>query len=713
MTISTDTAPVFPDITGLLRPRSIAMVGASDKPGNIGARAIGSLVRLGYPGAVWPVNPRLQTLQGLPCFPTARDLPGAPDLAIFAIPAAATAAAIREYAEVGTRNGIVWAGGFAEAGGEGVQLQRELVEVCQEYGFSLCGPNCVGIVNQEMSMAATFASAVVEMDSLRPSEIAMLGQSGGTCQAALGMAHQAGFGFRYMISTGNEAVLTTADYIYALAQNEGTRIIAVYLEGIRDGVKFLAALREARDRGKTVVVIKAGSTSASARAAMAHTGALAGEDRVYDAIFREMGVIRVRSLEDMLDTVLTLSGIAADKLPAGPGVAVLTGGGGSGVLAADQCAEAGLGTPPLRPDTLEKARKLMTPLASLVNPIDLTPESINNPKWLELLPQALDVIVADPSIDTVLCSPPLVAGRSQDTVDLMRGLRDRSPKPCCFSFRLPPGDMQERMQAEGIYAAPEIARTARALGNIVRHKADLSRPPHAQEIEFPEFDWTAFVPEPKPGTVVSEHECHRLLGAAGLPVAPGVLAVSLEGALEAACAVGYPVALKGISSAVTHRAAAGLLALDLRTAEEVAEAYRKLAEKAERADVPLDGIYVQHMVRGGMELLVSAFRDEQFGVMVTCGAGGNLTEVLDDVTLERAPVTMDLAAHMLAQLRLVRRAPRLHGTLDSTAAADFIARFSLLAATVPWRRFVIEVNPIKLKSDGVVAVDGLLIVEEP
>jgi acetate---CoA ligase (ADP-forming) len=703
----------FPDISGLLRPRSIAVIGASDRNGNIGARAIRSMLKLGYKGAIWPVNPRLETLEGLPCFSGPKDLPGVAELAIFAIPAAATAAAVREYAEAGTRAGIVWAGGFAEVGGEGVELQRELVEVCQEFSFMLCGPNCVGIVNQEISMPATFASSLMAVDALRPSTIAMLGQSGGTCQAALGMAYKAGFGFRYMISTGNEAVLTTADYIHALSHDEGTRIIAVYQEGVKNGPKFIAALREARNNGKTVVVIKAGATAASARAAMAHTGALAGEDRAYDAVFREMGVIRVRSLEDLMDTILTLGGISPDKLPKGPRVAVITGGGGSAVLAADQCAEAGLVTPPLDPKTIEKARQLMTPLASLGNPIDLTPDSINNPKWLALMPQALDTIAADPNIDAILWAPGLVAGRSQETIDLMREFRDRCPKPCCFSFRLAPKDVEDRLPAEGIYAASEIARAARALGRIVAHRADLCRPPHQEVADLPEFDWSAFVPNATAGTVVSEHQCHRLLSAAGLSVAAGKLATSVEEAVEVAGAVGYPVALKGISSAVTHRAAAGLLSLDLRSAEEVRGAYRLLAGRASEAGVTLDGIYVQHMVRGGMELLVSAFRDPQFGVMVICGAGGNFTEMLDDVTLERGPVDEELALHMLRRLRLVRYAPHLDKTLDLSVAAKFVSDFSRLAATAPWERFVIEVNPIKWNTEGVAAVDGLLIVEKP
>lgn len=716
MTAATNTTQgveVFPDLSGLLEPRSVAVIGASDRAGNLGGRAIQHLLKFGYPGAIWPVNPRQQAVANLPCFPSIRQLPGVPDLAIIAISAPAVAQAVRECAAAGILSGIVWAGGFAEVGGEGVELQRRLAELCRATGFKLCGPNCLGVINSAMPMIATFSSSLFEMDRLLPGVISMIGQSGGTVAMAHALAQQAGFGFRYVISSGNEACLTTADYIYALACDEGTRIIALYLEGVGDGDKFLRALREARERGKPVVVIKAGATVASVRAALAHTGALAGADRVYDAVLREMAAIRVYSLEELLDVSLLLCGVTREKLPAGPHVAVITLGGGAGVLGADQCAQTGLSTPPLGPETTERLKALLTPLASTANPIDVTPDSVNNPEWLALLPQALDVIAADPNIHSVLFTPGANAHRSKELSEVMCGLRARSGKTVCVSWRAAPKDALQRLPAQGVFPFPEPARAIRALSRLVHYRANLLRPSRPEGVELPAFGWSELVRNPGPRTVVSEHDCHRILAAAGLPVAPGRLVDSAGDAVRAAEAVGYPVALKGISCAVTHRAAAGLLALHLPSAEAVRAAHATLTDRAQKMDIALDGVYVQHMVPGGLELLVSAFRDEQFGMIVTCGAGGNLTEVLDDVTLERAPVDEELALHMLRQLRLVRHLSRLDRTADPKVAAAFVTRFSRLAATAPWRRFVLEVNPIKWNSDGAVAVDGLLIVEEP
>ncbi len=703
----------FPDVSDLLEPKSIAVIGASDQPGNLGGTAVRFLQKFGYPGVIWPVNPKRQTVAGLPCFPRPRDLPGPADLAILAIPADSIVDLVRECAEAGISHGIVWAGGFAEGSGEGIERQRALVQACRVTGFKLCGPNCIGVINCTLPMTATFASSLLDTEKLFPGNISMVSQSGGMGTVVQALAQQAGFGCRYVISSGNEAVLTTADFMHALVHDPQTKVIAVYLEGVGDGVKFLAVLEEARAARKPVVILKGGATAASARAAVAHTGALAGEDRVWDAIFREQAVIRVHSQEELLDVAMILSGSDLGKLPKGNGVAAITFGGGSGVLSADQCVQYGLVTPPLEPMSKERLQPLVTPIASIANPIDLTPETYNRPNWLALFPQALDVIAADPNIHIVFfqCGP--MANRAQEIIDNICALRSHTEKTVCVAWPFAPRAVLEQLSAEGIYAFPEYARGLRAIGGLVRYQAAFSRPSRPDTVELPTFDWSSFVPHPTAGLVISEHECHRILAAAGLPTAAGQLARSCEEALQAANAVGYPVALKGISSAVTHRAAAGLLALGVRSDREAGDTYQRLADRANWLGVPLEGVYVQHMVGGGLELLVSAFRDPLFGVMVSCGAGGNLTEVIDDVTLERAPVDEALALHMLKRLRIMRHAPRLEREGDPRAVAEFVEHFSGLAATAPWRRFVLEVNPIKWSRAGVAAVDGLLVVEEP
>jgi acyl-CoA synthetase (NDP forming) len=705
----------FPDLSRLLAPRSIAVIGASDQPGNLGGAAVRFLRKFGYPGAIWPVNPRRDTVAGLPCFPKPATLPGPADLAIIAIGADAIVDMVRECATAGTTSGIVWAGGFAETGEEGARRQRALVEACRETGFQLCGPNCIGIIDTRLPMTASFASSLLENDRMLRGGISMISQSGGMATVCQALAQRAGFGFRYVVSTGNEAVLMAADFVHALAHDPETRVIAVYLEGVADGPRLVRALEAARAAGKPVVVLKGGATAASARAALAHTGTLAGEDRVWSSILREHAAIRVHSQEELLDVALWLDGAALAKLPRGPGLAVLTFGGGTGVLAADQCVSHGLATPPLQPATRERLKELVTPLASTANPIDLTPETYNQPRWLERLPAALDVIAADPGVDTMFFQCGAMGHKATEIMDAIGGVRSRSDKPVCVAWTLAPPSVHERLPGEGLYPFPEIARALRAIGHAAAYQAARSRPLRAGSLEPLAFDWGAHVaPGAAAGTVVPEDRCHRLLAAAGLPVAAGGLAGSPEAAARAASAVGYPVALKGISPAVTHRAAAGLLALGIRSAEEARAAFELLAARASARGVRLDGVYVQHMVAGPLELLVSAFRDAVFGVMVSCGAGGNLTEVIDDVALERAPVSESLARDMLGRLRIVRHASRAADPgVDLAAAARFVAELSRLAATAPWPRFVLEVNPIRVSGEGAVAVDGLLVIDEP
>jgi acetate---CoA ligase (ADP-forming) len=700
----------FLDVSGILEPKSVAVIGASERSGNVGGDTVRRLLKFQFPGPVWPVNRSAADVAGLPSFSDVSQLPGVPDLAILAIPVDGLIDAIRDCAEVGIRHGIAYAGGLAEAGGEGTERQRALVALCREKGFTLCGPNCVGVINTSHPATLTFSTALYEMDELRPGVISMVGQSGGICTTVFSMAQEAGFGFRHMVSSGNEAVVTFADYLYAFARDENTRIIAGYLEGVPDGPKFVRALEEARRQGKPVVLIKSGTTGASARAAQAHTGTLVGEDRVFDAIFQEMGVIRVYSMKELIDVSLMLVA-NGDRLPAGPGVGVVTFGGGSGVLGADQCAQFGLTTPALSADCVERLRPLLVSVATAANPVDLTPTTAFRAEALAQLPQAMEVVAAEPQIDSVMLIAGSLASRATEICNIMRGLSSRSTKPVCISWPSPPKGVADELAVDGIYVFPEPAEGVRALQRLTRQGAAAARPARPVARNLAAFDWSPFVPDPRSDLVIPEHGCHQILRAAGLAVAAGELACDETEALRAAEAMEYPVALKAVSPKVTHRAAAGLLAVDLGSPEEVRDAFRRLTTRADEIAVKLDGIYVQKMHKGGTELLVSAFRDPVFGTMVSCGSGGGLTELIDDVVTERAPVGEALAAHMLDRLRIRCHASDAKGAFASDAAAAFIARFSELAETAPWSRFIFEVNPIKWTRDAVVAVDGLLIIE--
>jgi acyl-CoA synthetase (NDP forming) len=704
-------AGAYARLARLFEPRTIAVIGASDQPGNLGGRAVALLAKFAFPGDVWPVNPRRTIVGGLRCYPSLRELPAPADLAILAVPANAIVDAVRDCAAAGIGHGIAWAGGFAESGAEGLARQRALVDVCRATRFLLCGPNSLGIVNAWLPLAATFASSLVTTEQMLRGRISIVSQSGGLAMATQALAQQAGFGIRHLISSGNEAVLGMADYLDALTDDAETAVIAAYVEGISDGAAFTAALTRARQAGKPIVMLKAGRTRATARAAAAHTGALAGDDRVWRAIMREHAVISVETTRELLDTAVYLASIDRATLPAGRRVCVVSFGGGGGVLAADLCTRHGLETPSLAPATCEALSQRVPAIASIANPVDLTPAAFG-PQWLAQFPAALDGIAADPNVDALLFPLSAMAQGAAPVAEAIAQFRRRTSKTVCIAWVLAPSEGLDVLAQDGLYAFPDSARAIDTLAKTAMHAAALRTPTGSVLPPFA-FAWEAHLRNANPGTVVPEDACHAILRAAGLRTAEGRLASTADAAVAAARAVGFPVALKGISPAVTHRAAAGLLALDRRDDNEVRAAFGQLAAHAAASGIALTGIYVQHMAPGKIELLVSAFRDSEFGVMVTCGAGGNLAELIDDVTLERAPFDTERARQVLQRLRIAGHATRLDPAAELDAPADFVARFSQLAATAPWRRFVLEVNPIRWQGENVVAVDGLLIVEEP
>jgi len=698
----------FHDVAGLLRARSIAVVGASDAVGNLAGAAVRNLVRFGFDGEIWPVHPRETTVAGIAVHASVSALPGAPDLAILGVGAARVPDTLRELGERGGRNAIVWAGGFAEGGDEGAALQRELVDTANEYGIRVLGPNCLGIVSADVT--ASFASFLADTDDLPRGDISIVGQSGGTVMSALAHLSRRGFGIRYGVSTGNEALVGTADFIAAFADDPGTRVIATYVEGTRDGEKLSAALAKARDAGKPVVLLRGGASAAAQRAAAAHTGALAGEDRVWRAVLAENGVMEVRSLEELLDVVQQISS-GPDKIRMdGDGIAIVTFGGGAGVLSADQAARHGLTVAAISDAVRMELKPLIAPIASAGNPFDLTPQTYQVDRWLQALPVALDAIAAAPGVDAVLLQYGPMAMNATAVAQISKDFMARAPIPVLLGWDLPPAIIPGWLKENDVHSFSEFDRALRVLGHYARWSA-ASR--YVVDSAGPfDFDWEGHVPDAARGTTVSEYACHALLSEAQLAVAGGRLVQTAEEAGAAGAELGWPVAVKGMSRAVTHKFAAGLVRLGIGSADEAEEAARSVLARTSELGVEPEGVYVQHMVGGDAEILVSALRDPAFGVVVSVGAGGVLTELIDDVALRRAPFGPETAERMLRSLRTVEHLERKRGEVDLASLASFVARFSQLAASAPWAQFVLEVNPVKWSPEGVAAVDGLLIVEE-
>ena len=699
----------FPNLTPLLRPQSIVVIGASEQPGNLGGVAVSLMQKFGYTGKISLVHPKRSVVHGLPCVTSVSDLAEPADMAIIAVGAQLVEGIVRQCAEAGIRYGIVWAGGYSETDAAGVALQEALLETCRETGFTLVGPNCIGIINARSAMVASFASFLVESDVLIPGDIAMISQSGGLATMAQALVQLKGVGFGLTVSSGNEAMLTVADYIHAAAVDDEIKVIATYIEGIRDGEKFTAAIERAA--GKPVIVLKGGRSSASVQAAAAHTGALAGEHRVWEAIAKELGIISVTSLEELIDVSLYLSATDLTRLPKGAGVAIVTFGGGSGVLSADLCADHGLDVPALQPETLARLAPLVPPIAAIRNPIDLTPQTFNQEQWFSHFPEVLEIIASDPGIHTVFCQFGPMAQRGAETAKVISQLRTRTSKAVLIAWPLAPGGVPEILRREGVYCFEEYERAIAAISKIAKVGEAAPAAPE-KSMQSISFDWLNHLPSLEDGAVISENQCHSILSQAGVRTARGQLVRSKDKVCKIAREIGFPLAAKGISGAVTHRAAAGLLVLGIQNEEELVAAYGQLSAQAASNDVLLDGVYLQEMIAEGMEVIVSGFRDPVFGPMISCGSGGNLTEMMDDVVLARTPLDVASAQKLLEPLRIVAAAKKLIPDVELSDLAQFVAHFSQVVHEAPWQRFVLEINPVKWNGSGVVAIDGLLIVDD-
>lgn len=696
----------FGDLTPLLAPRSVAIIGASDREGNLGGLAARFLQKFGYRGPIWPVNPSRDVVADLPCFPSLRDLPSTPDMAIIAVPANDVTKVARDCVDASVPSAVVWAGGFAEGGAEGQALQDELARACRGK-LKLCGPNCIGIINTSIGLTASFSSLMTEIERFTPGAVSMVSQSGGIAVNAHARAQELGLGFRITVSCGNEAVLGIPDFMQALVDDEGTRVIAVYTEGISDPDGFIRALARAREKQKPVIILKGGVTPESSRAALAHTGRLAGSDRTYDAIFREFAAVRVHSPEELLEVALQFASLRRGQLPKGNRVLISSFGGGSGVIAADQCAREGLIVPPLDQQTRDQLKPVLTGLASSMNPVDLTPGTITNPKNRENFPKVLEILSQSSGTDQYLFFSSGFGEQAGAVAEMFETMHERSEKPVGLSWQAPPDGILQRLAACGVMPFTEHAKLIRAAGHVARYAADLQHRIRTLP-SAPAFPWEDHVSFEQ--GVATEDVVAGILEHANLPVARGGIATTAAEAVRLAETVTYNVAMKAISPDITHRAAAGLVALNLETAEAVSRSFEAFKTRVAERGARFDGVWVQHMFEGRLEMLVTAIRDRDFGILVGVGMGGAMTEIIDDVVFTRAPIDTTGAEDLVRRLRTFRRIPQLFSDQRLRSVATFTARFSSLVASAPWPSFTLEINPLKVADQQAAAVDGLLVV---
>lgn len=690
-------------IERLIRPRSVAVVGASADPGKTSGRPVSYLRKHGFAGEIYPVNPKVAEIGGLRCYADIASLPDVPDLGLVLLGAERAHIAVRELSEKGAAAAIVLASGYTEAGAEGAARQKQLMEAAGS--MRLLGPNTIGLVNLTDNIVLS-ASGALAMDHFPRGAIGLVSQSGGILGALLSRAAARGVGLSKLVSTSNEADLELADFIDFLADDSATRVIALYIEAIRNPARFRQAVLKARTAGKPVVAFKIGRSEAGAKAAVSHTGALAGSDRMYDALFGQLGVIRARTFDDLLDIPAALG--VGRKL-SGRRVAILTSTGGAGTIVSDSLGVAGFATPAPDTETAAQLRALQSGSHAALdrNPIDVTLAGLQP----DLLRAAIRILLASPSYDALTIivgssavgSPALMADAIHDCLPM-------SDKPVIAYVSPHAPDVVSVLTRRGVPAYTSAESCAAALDGLLRagtpEQVQTSGP-----IE-PAVDISSF-----PSGSLDEAQAKALFARFGVPVvAEQVVATSGE-AEQAARDFGGRVVLKVLSREIAHKSDVGGVAVNL-TAETVGGRLTVMAEEVEkRAGTRPERFLVQEMISGGVEIILGMHRDP-LGTAILLGMGGVAAELLKDTTMRLLPPDGGLGmAEARAMARDLVTWPLLDGfrgrpKCDVEALARAIVAFSRMVAQLGDRLTEAEINPVFVlpAGQGVKAADGLVVL---
>jgi acetate---CoA ligase (ADP-forming) len=700
-----------PELEELFEPASVAVIGASNKPGKVGTTLFRNLLQAGFRGVAYPVNPSSKSVSGVRCYPRIADLPEAPDLGIVIVPAPKVADVIEELGAAGTKGVVVITAGFREVGDVGAALEAEVVRRAAKYRMSLVGPNCFGALNThpDVSLNATFS------ESLPPrGNIAFVSQSGALCAGILEYGLAERIGFSRFVSVGNRAGIDENDLLHSLGRDEATKVILLYVESLADGHKFLEVARKVTEI-KPVLVIKSGRTPAGERAARSHTGSLAqsGRDQLYDALFAQSGVQRADTLGDLFRTAkIFATGLSLD----GPRLVILTNSGGPGIVAADAAIRNGLELPPLPATTQAELVRRLPSIAAVSNPLDMTADVPP-----EAYRETLTTLLAAPDVHAALVIATPTGTMTGDAVaQSILAAKATSKKPiiaCIFGLT----DLSQEvrfLEEQGVptYTFPEEA--VQGLGSLARYQAWRTRPrteSRTFSVDRAAVRETLDRAERSGTNVLPEYAARSLLQAYGI-VFPKVARVTSEdAAVQAADAIGYPVVMKVASPDISHKTDVGGVAVGLQDAEMLRDAWKRMQQSLRTAapNARIEGFEIEAQISGGKEVLIGVQRDPAFGPVIVFGMGGIYVEVLRDVTFRLAPLRELSAQRMVESIKAfaLLRGVRGEPPSDIAALEEALERVSQLAVELP-EVAELDLNPMIVRpaGKGVVAVDARVVL---
>ncbi len=714
MNTNIDWRVILGSLERMFNPKVVALIGATDKEGSVGLALLKNLLKNNGDREIYPVNPNRESVLGIKCYPSIKDVPEHVDLAVIATPAKTVPKIVEECGEAGVEGVVIVSAGFRETGEEGRKLEEEIKRIKERYGLRVLGPNCLGFIRPPIGLNSTFL-----LKDPEPGQIAFISQSGALGSAILDWAVSAHIGFSMFISLGSMVDIDFGDLIDFLGQDPYTRSILIYMESVGNAKKFMSAARGFA-RNKPIIVLKPGKHQTGARAALSHTGSMAGSFEVYRAAFRRVGVVRVDEIEDLFNCASVLD---SRNLPAGPRLAVITNAGGPGVIAADAIAENGGVLAQLSETTIETLNSVLPPYWSRGNPVDVLGDADINRYLI-----ALKTCLADPNVDgVIIIYTPQGAARplelAEEVVEIVRESMRAKP---VLTVWMGGDEVQEARQLFHkndipTYDTPEDAvktyiymyKYKRNLELLYETPVDLPIDP-APPKNFLKILIRRILSEGR--VVLTPDESDKFLDAYGIPRPKGELATNLSEALSIASKIGYPVALKIVSPDIIHKTDIGGVIIDINSDSELRAAYLKLIDtvKSKAPDAKIKGVYVQQMIKSSnYELILGSKKDPDFGTAIMFGTGGIATEVFRDFSIGLPPLNQVLARRLMEETKIYNSL--VHGMrgkppADIKKLEEIIVRFSNLIVDFPEIKEA-DINPLSVTDDSIYAIDFRIILD--
>lgn len=697
-------------LKAFFEPQSVAVIGASTNPAKLGYAVVKNLVECGYAkrGAILPINRNGGQILGLPVFPSVADVPAPIDLAVIVIPYPAVPDALRECGQKSIPAAIIISAGFREAGMQGLEREQELVQIAHQYHIRLVGPNCLGVIDTYTPLNASFAAGTPPSGPM-----AFMSQSGALGTAVLDIALGGRLGLSKFVSLGNKADVSEIDLLEAWADDDKTRVIMIYSEGMPNGQEFVRVARQVT-RKKPVIAIKSGVTLSGSRAVSSHTGSLAGSEQAYQAAFRQAGILRADSMESLFDKAMAIGYQPPLK---GDNIAIVTNAGGPGILATDALERAGMTIAPLKVETIQALEQYLPDAASAANPVDVLGDALADRYRF-----AIEQVLHDPHVDGLLVLlTPQAMTQINETAQVIGTLAQATDKPllACFMGEAKVRDGIDILSKMGVPNYPFPERAARAFRAMADYRQVLAQPlPKYVHFDVDrESVARLFRQIREEGRVsIGDAESRQVLQAYGLRIPQSQLAEDPAQAVAVASQIGYPVVLKIASPDILHKTDVGGVKVGLENAEQVQDAFELMVYRAQRylPDARLWGCLVQEMVpAGGLEVLVGMNRDPQFGPLVTFGLGGIYVETLRDVTFRIAPFSPSEAEEMLSEIRAHALLDGVRGKppVDKPAIIDALLRIGQLVLDFPGIA-ELDINPLVVypQEQGAIALDMRLIL---